>query len=346
MEYWDIMTENRNFHRAVFLLPVIIVCIAAALVTVLCVSGVFFSQGGSETETTASQTETETEAVTESETEPEPEVKVDPEAPTIYGVRDKFGYVGDRFSYMNGVFAMGKMGRETEIYVDYSAVDNNKVGVYEVKYTAVDSEGHFAETLCTVTIYDSDTVRLDVDNIMQLPSLPNGCEVVSLAIALDAAGYPVVPTYLFDNYMPHSYGFKNLDFWNVYVGDPRTEGCGCYAPCVVKTANDFLEERRSSKKCYDVSGTIFSKYKDYIDEGIPVIVWGTLGMRGDYSVVASGVVDGERVYWNLFSHCMVLIGYSNDTYIFCDPLKGVVEYDKNDVERSYRIAYEQACVIY
>lgn len=243
------------------------------------------------------------------------EEKIDPEAPTLYGVRERFGYVGDNINYTSGVFAVGKMGRSVQIQVDASRVDVNTPGSYEVFYVAVDSDGHYREMSSKVDIYKSSTVRLDVLNIMQMPSLPNGCEVVSLAIALGYEGYQIPPTKLFDDYMPHSYGFKITDFWNCYIGDPRTKGCGCYAPCVVTTANAFFESRNST-------------------------------MRGQYSEVAKGYVDGEWVYWNLYSHCMVMIGYNEDVYIFCDPLRGIVEYDKEDVEKSYNIAYQQACVIY
>lgn len=274
------------------------------------------------------------------------EEKIDPEAPTLYGVRERFGYVGDNINYTSGVFAVGKMGRSVQIQVDASRVDVNTPGSYEVFYVAVDSDGHYREMSSKVDIYKSSTVRLDVLNIMQMPSLPNGCEVVSLAIALGYEGYQIPPTKLFDDYMPHRYGFKITDFWNCYIGDPRTKGCGCYAPCVVTTANAFLESRNSTMRGHNVSGSSLAKLESYLDRDIPVIIWGTMGMRGQYSEVAKGYVDGEWVYWNLYSHCMVMIGYNEDVYIFCDPLRGIVEYDKEDVEKSYNIAYRQACVIY
>lgn len=42
---------------------------------------------------------------------------------------------------------------------------------------------------------------------------------------------------------------------------------------------------------------------------------------------------------------MVLIGYTDYTYIFCDPLRGTVEYDKEDVEKSFAVNYRQACIV-
>ena len=36
------------------------------------------------------------------------------------------------------------------------------------------------------------------------------------------------------------------------------------------------------------------------------------------------------------SHAMVLIGYTADTYIMADPLRGIYEYDKEVVEERYK----------
>ncbi len=187
-------------------------------------------------------------------------------------------------------------------------------------------------------------VCLDVDNIMQKPSLPNGCEAVSLAIALNYVGYSVDPLTLYDEYMPKS-PYKNGDPWISYIGDAKNKGLGCYAPCVVITGNAYLDSIRSSKDVHNVSYGSFSYYKSLIDEGVPVIMWGTIGMNRNASVCWSGNVNGKRVMWHTYSHCLVLIGYTDDTYIFCDPLVGITEYDKISVEHSFEINFEQACII-
>lgn len=339
------MTSKNKTLGVSFIIPTALLSLAAIVLTVFGVIGLFDSS------------DVETEPILEvADVVPSPawvdvtieiiEEKPDPEAPTLCGVRERYGYVGDKINYSSGVFAIGKMGRSTQIHIDASQVDVNTPGTYPVTYAAIDSEGHCTEIVSNVAIYKSSTVRLDVENMMQMPTLPNGCEVVSLSIVLKYKGYQVLPTKLFDDYMPHSYGFKNTNFWDYYVGDPRTEGCGCYAPCVVKTANDYLDSRESSLNAYDVSGSSFAKLESYLDRDIPVIIWGTMDMCGLFSEVAYGYVDGERVSWNLFSHCLVMIGYNEDVYIFCDPMRGIVEYSKEAVEKSYNIAYKQACVIY
>lgn len=187
-------------------------------------------------------------------------------------------------------------------------------------------------------------VFLDAENILQKPSLPNGCEVVSLAIALEYAGFPIDPIVLYDDYMPKS-SCSNGNPWNTYVGNAKGLGLGCYAPCIVKTGNSYLSMHKSSKKVVDISGAGFDYYENLLKSGIPVILWGTVNMynRDDIYWERS---DGNNNYvWHTYSHCLVLIGYSEDTYTFCDPLVGITEYSKESVTVSHNIMFNQACAI-
>ena len=204
--------------------------------------------------------------------------------------------------------------------------------------------GNTAKETVTVTVTAPTRVCLNVTNIKQKPALPNGCEVVSLAIALKYAGFSVDPVTLYDKFMPKS-PFKNGDPWTTYVGDAKGKGYGCYAPCVVTTGNAYLASVGSSKTVSDVSGQSLSYYESLIDSGIPVIMWGTVEMNGNSKLCWEATINGKYVKWHNYSHCMVLIGYTDNTYIFCDPLKGVVEYTKSSVETSFSINYKQACIV-
>ena len=190
-----------------------------------------------------------------------------------------------------------------------------------------------------------ETYVLDVENILQNPELPNGCEVVSLAIVLRYMGYDVAPGWLFDNYMPHTLYDYSGDPFTTYIGNPRGYGFGCYAPCVVTTGNAYLSDVGSSLEAVDVSGMELEDYKAYIDSGTPVIIWGTLYMNCNPHVHQSWWVNGEIRHWYSNSHCLVLIGYKADTYVFCDPLCGVIEYSIEAVEKSFELNLRQACVI-
>lgn len=187
-------------------------------------------------------------------------------------------------------------------------------------------------------------VKLDVKNILQKPYLPNGCEVVSLAIALNYVGYDISPITLYDKFMPKS-PYKKGDPWKTFVGNAKGVGFGCYASCVVETGNHFLSSVDSDKKVYDVSGYSLSYYEKCIDSGIPVIMWGTIEMNGDASVCWEYRMNGKNIIWHTYSHCLVLIGYTDSTYIFCDPLKSIVEYTKESTNKSFEINYRQACIV-
>ena len=200
------------------------------------------------------------------------------------------------------------------------------------------------EQMATTRPVKPSFVYLDVSNIMQKPRLPNGCEVVSLAIALKYAGYTIDPVVLYDNYMPKS-PYKNGDPWTTYVGNAKNIGYGCYAPCIVETGNKYLSMFGARKKVYDVSGKPMSYYEDLIDRGIPVIMWGLIGMNCNPSLCWEATVNGKYVDWHTYSHCLVLIGYTSKTYIFSDPLTGIAEYRKKDVETSFAINHKQACIV-
>lgn len=193
-------------------------------------------------------------------------------------------------------------------------------------------------------IHYSKEACLPVNNILQYPHLPNGCEIVSLAIVLQYYGYEVDPVTLYENYMPKS-SLWNGDPWTTYVGNAKGNGLGCYAPCIVTTGNAYLKDAGSSNQVMDVSDRTFSYYKTLINTGHPVIIWGLVDMNMNSKACWEATIHEKQVIWHSYSHCLVLIGYTNDTYIFCDPLKGITEYSKDAVERSFEINYKQACII-
>jgi len=265
--------------------------------------------------------------------------------PEIHGAKDITTSLGKTPDYKSGVTVTDEISRYMDLNVDNSAVDINKLGVYPVIYTAIDQYGNSASQTVYLTVKESVRVRLDVENIKQYPRLPNGCEVVSLAIALKYSGYEIDPVLLFNKYMPTSSIMSNGDPWETYIGDPTDAGFGCYAPCLVTTGNDYLTDMKSPLKVEDVSGEDFSVYEGYINNGIPVIMWATTYMMDDDTVLRSWKSNGKEVVWHYYSHCLVMIGYTEDTYIFCDPLRGVVEYSRSAVERAFEINFKQACVI-
>ena len=177
------------------------------------------------------------------------------------------------------------------------------------------------ETAGFNAVYQMNYVSINCENIMQeYIGLPFGCEVVSLAIVLDYLGYEIDPTTLFKEYMP-SGRWGKVNPYYAYVGNPwdRT-GYGCYAPCVVTTANDYLTDENSARKAHNISSSSIYDILGYIWSGYPVIIWGTLGMVPDSYILESWKFDGEVVNWYRHSHCVVICGVQDDNFIICDPM--------------------------
>ncbi|MBE6588005.1 MAG: hypothetical protein E7647_06285 [Ruminococcaceae bacterium] len=188
---------------------------------------------------------------------------------------------------------------------------------------------------------------LDVKCMFQMPNYPNGCEVVSLTMVLNYLGYDVTTDELIDNHMPRGvFGSYGDNPFYKYLGDPRGLGVGCYAPAIVTTADNYFSSIGEFRAVTDVSGRGFEDYKSFITRGTPVIFWGTTYMNCNSEIFGTVYInDEEEVIWRNYSHCFVLIGYTDTTYIFCDPLRGIIEYPKEDVEQSHSLVYEQACII-
>ena len=266
--------------------------------------------------------------------------------PVISGCRNFSVLMGETCDLSAGVSAYDAICGEVKVTVDSSAVNFNAAGTYTVTYSAVDDSGNASFANVTVSVREPLRVCIDVPCMYQKPALPNGCEVVSLSMALSYNGYSISPTDLFENFMEKS-PYRNGDPWTTYVGNPyvKGEGYGCFAPCVVETGNKYLSSVGASKRAYDVSGKGLPYYESLIDQGIPVMLWGTTKMSGRNRVCWEAEINGKSVSWLSASHCLLLIGYTDYNYIFCDPLEGVVEYDKAAVEKSYNLNFRQACIV-
>ena len=191
-------------------------------------------------------------------------------------------------------------------------------------------------------------LQLDVKGISQLPELPTGCEVTSLAIILNYLGYDVDKLILADTYLPKGpIGETHPDV--AFIGNPRDAfSYGANAPVLVKTANDYLSDMKSNYKAYNLTGTDFTDLLSYVNDGYPVMVWETIGMLEGYPST-KWVIDNREFQWYANFHCMVLIGYTNDNYILLDPLDEEIEIHfikKELVEKRYNELHKQAVVIY
>ncbi len=73
----------------------------------------------------------------------------DTEPPKLYGVKNRYCYVGEPVSYLAEVYAVDNCDETVEIVVDASAVDDSRRGNYKVIYTATDRAGNTVKKTAT-----------------------------------------------------------------------------------------------------------------------------------------------------------------------------------------------------
>lgn len=185
----------------------------------------------------------------------------------------------------------------------------------------------------------------DFPVLCQFPELPTGCEITSLSMVLNYYGFSADKCDLSDNYLVKG-PIGTTNFWDTFVGDPRkSDAYGCYAPAIVDAANAYLDQYNDGLQAFDVSGSTLHGLYDYIDMGLPVIIWGTVDCQeGAYST--KWVIDGETITWYAPEHCLVLVGYDEDNVWVADPAAGILRsYPCDDFERGFDALHKQAVII-
>ena len=179
--------------------------------------------------------------------------------------------------------------------------------------------------------------QLDVTYISQLPELPTGCEVTALTTVLNYLGYDVDKCDMADNYMPKgNIYYTDPDY--AFMGDPHDyiKGWGCFAPAIVTTATNYFNTIGSNK---DIALNISGIDLDTLCRGIydfqrPAIIWASNDMH-PITKGKSWYVNGKKITWRNYNHCLVLIGWDEENYIVSDPLKGIVSYNKELFNQRY-----------
>ena len=198
------------------------------------------------------------------------------------------------------------------------------------------------------TLNGEDIVLLNVKNILQKPDLPAGPEITCLSIVLQYLGENVDKVFLAENYLVTAEPGSASPF-DAYLGDPKVaEGSyGCYAPVIVDAANRYFSDKGiTTKQAKDVSGSSLSDLLGFVENGIPVMVWGTTNLV-ESKITAEWNVDGQLIQWQGYEHCVVLIGYNKtkSTVIVADPLRGIVEFDMDKFYKRYQEQHKSAVVI-
>lgn len=188
--------------------------------------------------------------------------------------------------------------------------------------------------------------------------LPTGCETVSAVMLMKFYKLGISAKQFVNKYLirkKYSNG-KGPDPNSAFVGSPysTSNSFGIYAPAMTKSMNKYLKS--TQYRAVNISGlSLNSIIKTYTKKGVPVMIWGTIGMkktkkgvswRINYTDSNSKYRKGSMFTWVSPEHCLVLIGYDDNYYYFNDPATGQEEkYSKYSVEESYNSLGKQAIVL-
>lgn len=173
---------------------------------------------------------------------------------------------------------------------------------------------------------------IDVPFVKQAPALPNGCEITALTELIQFYGFSVSHTTMSAKYLPRAklswsggkmYGPDPYDY---FVGNPEDDtGWYCLEGAIMTAANRYLSEQGSSLRAKSVSGSDLEELKEYLRQGIPVMVWMTPGLQPfGYSSVRWILPDGSTYKPYIGTHALVLTSIDEEKGIatFSDPARG------------------------
>lgn len=208
-------------------------------------------------------------------------------------------------------------------------------------------------------------VSYQIDNVKVIPQevYHAACETYACTMLLQYLGFDMDETLFIENYLIRRdiyYGDDGTRFGpdlnSAYAGDVYT-GYGIFAPAMAKSMNGYLETTGSSMRAHALSGVPLEELcEEYVINDIPVMVWATVDMAQPYEA-ASWVVyytdenaqydEGDTFTWLFGQHCLVLIGYDEENYIFADSCaKAIASYSREDTEDIYAQLGTQAIVVY
>ncbi len=226
----------------------------------------------------------------------------------------------------------------------------------ETEPPLTDSSGRRIITSRQRKDYDDNSVYIDMENILQLPELPVGCEITALTILLRHCGFDAEKTDMALNYLPISWGNARYEdgktykdsFFNYFIGDPFGKGYGCFSGAIEKAANAYIADHGGGYTVKNISGAHPDVLYDYLAAGTPVLCWATDGMiEPEYYETWYDNETGEQLDWYLNEHCFVLAGFNIDADLVTlnDPMKGIIDYNINKFETRYDQMHRQAIVI-
>lgn len=240
--------------------------------------------------------------------------------------------------WMRSVQTKYNLGGTLDTGASYAGIDGQNINGVEI-YIYEENEIY---TKPQTPIGNSKIIQAPF--ISQLGKYPTGCESVTTVMALNHIGIDVSVDKFIDSYLTKT-GVP-FDPSISFGGNPRsTSGYGCYAPVIKKALDKALSGKNYEAKVLN-NVSLKTLCSQYIDKGIPVILWATMYMNTPY-ISSTWTYNGKTINWIAPEHCLLLVGYDSSHYIFNDPLTSHPQtyYSKSSVEAAYKGLNYQAIVL-
>ena len=206
----------------------------------------------------------------------------------------------------------------------------------------------------------SKSVKLNVPFVKQIPDYPTGCEAASATMILKFYGYnltldEMVAAIPRENLYEENGKVYGPSIYEKFVGDPRytytseTPGYGAFSPVITRSLNNVIARKGNRHTAKNITGCSFSTLLKHLDEGRPVIVWATGGMRTP-TLVNSWYIkndDGTETYFEYprGTHVTVLVGYDSQKVYMLDPYHGEKSYSHSAFIDKWNLLGNQAIIL-
>lgn len=210
------------------------------------------------------------------------------------------------------------------------------------------------DVIWSANISLKNDIMLKVPLIKQLPELPRGCEVTSLAMILKYRGIDVDKMQLAKevkkDLTPYSVDEKGkIHYGNPYEGfvgdmyDKSKNGYGVYHGPIVELAQSYF-----GNKAIDLTGLEFEEVLYMVQQGNPVWVI----INGSYDALDDSYFDIWHTPTGIVKittrlHSVVITGFSEDKIYINDPLRNGtnIEVDKEKFKKAWEQMGNQAMTI-
>ncbi|MBP3040097.1 C39 family peptidase [Bacillaceae bacterium Marseille-Q3522] len=202
------------------------------------------------------------------------------------------------------------------------AFDNPEKLDPAVRETKTFLDGQFDFSIIKI----KEAVLLDAPLLSQLPELPRGCEVTSLAMLLQFAGADTDKMTLAAEIIKDETPYSIVN-GKIYYGDPNdgfigdmyslaNPGLGVYHKPVTQLAEKYLPGRIK-----DITGADFQEIKIHLSDGRPVwVITNTSFEKLPDSYFETWHTANGTVTITYKEHAVLVTGYDNDSIYFNDPL--------------------------